>query len=126
MREPVSRWCGTSAAPSSRLCAEFNKVPHSVRDLVLFFQSLPGFLGLFAAIIGIQDPLSDAVGLRRYLEQFIIGQVFDGLIQAHLPGRREPDLHIPARRTHIRQVLLPAHVDRNVAAAACLADNHAS
>jgi len=47
--------------------------------------------GIASAHVRIQHALADAQALRCDLEQFIIVEVFDTLIQAHLARRGEPE-----------------------------------
>jgi hypothetical protein len=46
----------------------------------LFLQRLFSLLGQLTALFGVQHPLADAVRQRSDLQQFIVGQVLDGLI----------------------------------------------
>ena len=52
--------------------------------------------------------------LRRDLEQLVVGEELEALLQAHLLGRDETQRVVRAGSAHVRQLLLLAHVDRDV------------
>ena len=91
---------------------------------MLFLHQLFRLLRLLAALLGVENPLADAIRLRRDFKQFVVSQIFNRLVEGHLPGRSEADFHVPARGTNIRQVFLLANVDRHILPARILAYDH--
>ncbi len=55
----------------------------------LGFQFLFRLLRELAALVGAEVALADADVLRRDFEEFVLGDVLDALVEAHLAGRSQ-------------------------------------
>src|SRR6266702_6304590 len=62
--------------------------------------------------------------LRGHLQKLVVGQEVERLLQAQACGRRQPHRDVGGRRAHVRLLLLPAHVDADVAGPLLEADDH--
>ena len=73
---------------------------------------------------GIEDLLAKAQMMRRNFEKLIGVHIFDGLLQAHDPGRNETERLIRAGRAGVGQVLGLADIDVDVDGLAALSHDH--
>src|SRR6478609_4942917 len=85
---------------------------------------LAGLRGLLAGAVG-QDPLAQTQVLRRDLDQFVGGDVFDRALERELCGGREAGRDAFTLRAEVRELLFADGVDGDVLVAGILADDHA-
>ena len=64
-------------------------------------------------------------GVRRDLDEFVVGNKFDGLLKAQITVRDQADGPVGAGRTHVRLFFLFGDVDVHVLLARSFADDHA-
>ena len=79
--------------------------------------------GLHAQLF-VEDRLADAQVLGRDLKQLVVGEELEALLQAHLLGRDKAQRVVRAGSAHVRELLLLAHVDRDVLLLGGLTDDH--
>ena len=85
---------------------------------------LLGALGDFLAALGVQNLLAEADGLGRDLHQLVLRDVLDGVVQAHVNGRRETNGIVGPVGAEVGELLPFGDVDGEVAGAAVPPDNH--
>src|ERR1700685_4590889 len=89
------------------------------------FQAGADFLPAARALVGLQNFLAQADGFRSDLDELIVGDEFDGLLQAQLAMWNEADCFVRARRAHVGLLLFLADVDVHVLLARIFANDHA-
>ena len=72
----------------------------------------------------VQDTLTHTKILRRDLKKLVVGQEFQALLQAHLPGGNQPEGVVGTGSAGIGKLLLLADVDGHILAPGTDADNH--
>src|SRR2546428_8956065 len=77
-----------------------------------------------AVVLG-QEALADAVGLRRDLEELVVGEELDRIVERELTDSVELRGDVRVAAAHVREVLLAHHVHLEVALADVLPDDHA-
>src|SRR5215469_12715537 len=70
------------------------------------FLTSPDFLPAPGALAGLQYLLAQADRLGRNLDEFVVGNKLNGLLQAQLAVRDQPNGFVGGRRTHIGELLL--------------------
>ena len=86
----------------------------AVASLSALLQNLFVAVGGLHAQLFVEDRLADAQVLGRDLKQLVVGEELEALLQAHLLGRDKAQRVVRAGSAHVRQLLLLAHVDRDV------------
>src|SRR3954451_1098355 len=85
----------------------------------------PGGPGGLLAIVRREDPLPEADGLRRDLDELVFLDVLEGILEGDLAGRLQDDIIIRGRRPHVAQLLFLGHVHVQVAGPGVLPREHA-
>src|SRR5882762_1061608 len=94
-------------------------------------KTLPGFLAgadflpAAGATVGLQDFFAEADGFGRDFHEFVVGDEFDGLLQAQFLMRDEANGFVGAGRAHVGLLLFLGNVDVHILLAGILAEDHA-
>src|ERR1700733_6008692 len=73
----------------------------AVLALLRGFVAGANFLPAARPSVGLQDFLAEADGLWRDLDEFVVGDEFDGLLEAQFAVRNQSDGFVGARRAHV-------------------------